>query len=651
MSFLATESHARAAILAGALAAAGTGAYVLPLIVPWHPLILVISAAAGIFLLPNGTTRWIWCALFIVTLLGVLAGALPSAFAAAIVAASALSVSAAPAVALAILVMHTSLAATVQEVVADTIYSARVETAGPALIAMALLSFARLRLSWYTIGAALLSIGAAWIGNSTIRSPPITMILAALPACGLAAFVATQKYPISRMVPPLPLLTALFLALVSWGWSLPRTWNDIYVFLPHAPSAPEAKFFENYLEALGFAGIEARRVERLEDVSLGALILLPWVTSPFTTEAGDPTAMRIGQLARERRWTMIVAGEHTNLGGVAARLEAMTGRKILRRDLTVPPGNTDDSGPLHAADLRAWLHEAILNRGASVRVNSPADKVLLAGDGWWAEPDIGEWLWVGDYVWRSGDRTGRLALAAAADIDGARWVIIGDNSPLLNSQLVADPRPAIRLVEMASLWPAFLKDIFIGALACLLCVHLASPKLRFWPPLIAVGSATALAVAAGPFWTWESTRWRESFVGESSVDERNFNLMLTQYPALVDGRRLVRMKFPVSGSVSLPEGNSVIFTLVDGEAEIGGVKLNACRRIGSLTSTEGPYLMNAQACRVSGSARVLIGTPEGAAAFVVPNVKGETLVVLDIGFLSRKAPNSNALWLLNEVNR
>ena len=111
------------------------------------------------------------------------------------------------------------------------------------------------------------------------------------------------------------------------------------------------------------------------------------------------------------------------------------------------------------------------------------------------------------------------------------------------------------------------------------------------------------------------------------------------------------MKFPVSGSVFLPEGNSVIFMLIDGEAEIGGLKVNGCRRIGSLTSTEGPYLMDAQACRVSGPARLLIGTSDGAAAFVVPNPKGESLILLDIGFLSQKAPNANAMWLLHEVSR
>ena len=136
-----------------------------------------------------------------------------------------------------------------------------------------------------------------------------------------------------------------------------------------------------------------------------------------------------------------------------------------------------------------------------------------------------------------------------------------------------------------------------------------------------------------------------------SFDERNFNLVLAQHPALIDGRRLIRMRSPVSGSMHLPEGNSTIFMLIDGEAEVGGLKLNGCHRIGSLKTTEGPYLMDAQACRIEGSARILIGTPQGAAAFIVPNAKGKSLVLLDVGFLSQKAPDTNAAWLLREINR
>src|SRR6266511_4675328 len=124
MSFSANESHVRTAVLA----AAGTGAYVFPLIVPWHPLIFVISAGVGTFQLPRGTPRWIWCAACIVTLVAVFVGVLPSRLAAAIASASALSVSAAPAVAVAILALHTSMASTLQEIVAGTIHSGHVET-------------------------------------------------------------------------------------------------------------------------------------------------------------------------------------------------------------------------------------------------------------------------------------------------------------------------------------------------------------------------------------------------------------------------------------------------------------------------------------------------------------------------------------------
>jgi hypothetical protein len=166
-----------------------------------------------------------------------------------------------------------------------------------------------------------------------------------------------------------------------------------------------------------------------------------------------------------------------------------------------------------------------------------------------------------------------------------------------------------------------------------------------------VGSVAALAAIASSVSSGESIGWRDAYIGESGFDERNFNVALTENPALVNVRRLIRMKRPVSGSVALPEGNLLVFMLVEGRADIGEVKLSRCRRMGSLLTAEGPYLMDAQACQVDGSARVLIGTPGGAAAFAVPNAKGETLVVLDAAFLARKAPDTNAKWLLKEIKK
>lgn len=59
--------------------------------------------------------------------------------------------------------------------------------------------------------------------------------------------------------------------------------------------------------------------------------------------------------------------------------------------------------------------------------------------------------------------------------------------------------------------------------------------------------------------------------------------------------------------------------------------------------------MDAQACRVEGSPRVIIGSSDSAAAFTVSNGKSAAIVLLDVGFLGQKAPGQNVKWLLNEV--
>jgi hypothetical protein len=59
--------------------------------------------------------------------------------------------------------------------------------------------------------------------------------------------------------------------------------------------------------------------------------------------------------------------------------------------------------------------------------------------------------------------------------------------------------------------------------------------------------------------------------------------------------------------------------------------------------------MDAQACKVVGAARVLIGTEEAAAAIAVRNGDSEVIIILDVAFLAQKAPDMNAKWLLKEI--
>ena len=378
------------------------------------------------------------------------------------------------------------------------------------------------------------------------------------------------------------------------------------------------------------------------------LYYYPWLTQPLGGSQRPLLDSLLGKLARERRWTVIIGGEHTNLGGVADRVLLMSGQDLLRRDLTVPPTNGDNSGPLRSPDIRGWVHSAILNRGASVQIRSLADRVLLAGDGWWAEPDLGEWLWVGDYVWNYKERSGRLALAASFDVGGARWVVIGDNSPLINSQIIADPRAVLRLIELASLWPSLASDTLIVAL----CLSAFLPS--FLPRFHALQYAAIATLLCVPILRSNPTvgslgQWYAFYVGQTGHDYRNFNVALAEQTNILSRVRVMRWNKSVSGRISLPKGQLVLFMLVDGAAELDGVSFSSCRRLGSLASSEGPRLMDAQACSVSGeNARVLIGNRTHAAAVSVKRDNGDAIIILDRGFLGQNAPKENLNWL-NEL--
>lgn len=618
----------------GLAAASGIGAFAMPLITPWH-LLTVLMAAVAVSCSGSGRQRGVFGAIAFFSVLLVLLGYLPSPLAAASLSCAALAMTGRVNIAVGVVLLNLSAIASVQELLSDQLHHMGMDGVTPSILASTVLvitSAARLHAILAVIGG-LLATGTVGLVSWYFAAPESVLAIGALPVVIAAAVISSSKGRHRRLAIP---VTVLITALFTWFWSPPRTAGEVWVLLPAAPSAYEAKFFRNYIAALQVAGVPAKKAGLPTEIPRRSTVLIPWLTEGFADDKN------IGELARERSWTVVVGGEHTNMGEVASRIETMSGVALLRRDLTVPPLNSDDSGPLRLTALNAWPHQSIFNRGASVTIASPTDKILLAGDGWWAEPDIGEWLWVGDYIWRPGDRFGRLALAAASDISGARWIVIGDNSPLINRQLIADPRAALHILQAASLWPAFVHDALIALMILAALAGFNSTIALL--PLISVSLMTI--VTERP-----SQAWGDMYVGESGFDERNFNNALADNPALLDGRRLIRVKSSVSGTVKLPDGAATMFLLVDGSVNIANVKLDDCHRLGALASAEGPYLMDAQACRVDGTARVLIGSKAAAAAIAVPNNSTEIIIILDAAFLSQKAPKINVEWLLNEVSK
>lgn len=618
-------------------AVGGIGAVTLPFNAVWGLTTLAFVVIGGLVVAP----RWLWAGFALVFVALVLSEAATAPIITSIFCAAVLSTRQhlAP-LGSTTLLGQTSSGATLTAIFASWLNYLNLEAAAPALM-ICLLALLIKPSHFRSIAAAsVASCICVIIANSYASTPDLAMTAAAFPTLILTLHLAMER-PAKTQPKPKAFWIACVLICSSWVFTIPRSPTDVYVLLPNASDSFAARFFANYLPALNFSGIAAKTADRLDDIPHGAMLLIPWMTDPLPGGDGDDQTVR--SLARQREWTVVIGGEHTNLGGVADRVLRTAGRSMLSSDLLVPPGNSDESGMLRVASLLPWPGNSQLNRGASVRVSNFRDRVLLAGDGWWTEPDLQEWLWAGDYIWRAEERAGRVTIAASYDDGGARYIVVGDNSFLMNRQLLADPRPALRLLELATLWPVLVADavLVLVAVGTILCVH--------WS--VVLGATLATLIAAQSLTARESPAWRHIYAGENSYDEQNFNAALLRQPALLSSKwRLVRQ--PVfQGRVHLPQGDAVMFGLVARAAQIGDVYISNCRRLGNLPTKEGPLLMDAQACSVDGASGVLLGSKSGAASFRITHKGGTAIVILDRSFLAQKSPEANAEWLLKTIRQ
>lgn len=628
----------------------GVAAFTLPESVPWSLALCITAAILNVLAVTNHRSKLIALVISTSVTLAATSVLIPASIATAILAALALAPRF-PYISISILVLQTSYAASFEALLSDWLHVANLESAAPALIACLIISVIQPTLRFKKLILLVAPVFLVHLGNSVVTSAWILMTIAAVPALALAVLAPSitknenhQTWSLSVVV-----ILSLF-GTMGWVITPPRTPDSAYVFLPSAPQAPEADLYRNYASVLKFTDLDIKVVNSLEHIPVNALLLLPWLTVPINDTEDRDLIPQIKKLAESRKWTVILIGEHTNIRGIGDRVSALVGYRALRNDLTTPAKNTDYSDPLRVGDFRAWPHNSILNRGASISISSPNDRILLAGDAWWAEPDIGEWLWVGDYRWQPSDRNGRLTLGASIHRDGARWVVIGDTSPFTNQQLVSDPRAVNAIIQMSTLWPLFIRDLWLF-LFSILCVtaHRIIASNKRW--LIVFLNSIILVPIIFIIVTLEAEApWRSAWLQESGFNERNFNKMIANNPEFgISEWKLIRLKNELSGIYNPPRGKSIIFGIVDTQVDIGPVSLNRCHRIGSIESDEGPYLMDSQACLVSGNAEILMGDSEGAAAIRIKNDDHEAIIILDRKFLSQKAPTKNSTWLLGKM--
>ena len=624
------------------IVAIGFGSFVVPFSNNLFVTLILVLSFSGIILLNTNIKLAVWISVVVLTLIYTLSGILSLPLCVALLSTTGLLLDSMTAtrVPIALMILQISSVGTLEALAAEQFNQFGLEHVTPALLCAVVLWFTHIR----TIFAFLLTLATILIvGIGSMTLPPAeAMLIAAIPPITYALFVARRS-----AIDKWSLMVSLVLVVcieLPWLIDSPTHPQGIFVLLPtsDSQSSYEAEFFQHYAEALAFSGITATLVSSVENVPEDAMIILPWLTEPL------PDEERIHHLADKKRWTVILAGEHTNYAGVATRINNIVGAKVLRDDLTTPPGNRDYSGGLRTNSAYAWPSNAVLNRGASVRVPGLTSHLLLSGDGWWAEPDISEWLWVGDYQWEEGDRRGRLPLAVAYRSGNARFIVVGDNSFLINYQLVADSSPLQHLIAWSSLSRICHFDVLLGAAVLLLIISSYISAIWLSKLNVALPVLLMVSTAATPDVIVHSSAWWDYYLNERGFDERNFNKALAANPMLWNsGTRLIRTEDLINGPYKVPSANSVSFLHIDDSMQIGDITLDNCQRLGSLDLNE-VKLMDAQVCRVHGPAEVLAGQPNAAALIRIKTSSGRAMIVLDTAFLSQVAPAKNAEWLLSK---
>jgi len=477
--------------------------------------------------------------------------------------------------------------------------------------------------NWTAAGPTVIAVAAACILMLQIRSS------AELRGASLRAFTI-----------------ALVLAIGTWMASPPRLHSEIGVL---APSEGEwlAADLENAQSVWEFFGFPIDRWSASEEIPKHALVVVP---IPSATLSPGISWSEFVELAREREWTVLTAAEHTDLLGASSRLNESIRAISVRHDTSVPIGNSNELGVTGTTMSRPLHWSSQINRGASLRVQGLATRVLVSASGWHSDrPHTVATGALGNFRPEPGEPRGWFPLAVVSE-ERARWVVVTDNSFLLDRFVVADPRPVLWFLQASTLWPLFLSDILVASIAACVLVGTHS-RARFSALAIVSVVAAAMSLAVQ---CWEPSRvWRDAYLGQSAHDPSNFNRALVKWADVFDGSApgIKRYDAVIDQSSFARSAAKVHFGLVRDGARLGGVILDECQRLGALSVGSGLRLTDAQACVISGPAVPLIGRRDGASAFrITEGADRGKVVVLDKEFLSNRAlETENFEWLVEMI--
>lgn len=451
------------------------------------------------------------------------------------------------------------------------------------------------------------------------------------------------------------LVALLFIhSILIWSSSNRIDPGRVVVWIPTSTEKYESQFFKDYSSTLSLAGIKATQISDISQIQENSLVIVPWGTDIDSEKFLQD--LKVSPLAKSL--TVLVGGEHTNYGGFADRLNPLfDGNLSFSNTTTVPPKNANHMGALWTSSVLQFPFDATLNRGASLRMSSLNVFPILTAKSIFSDLGPKEFndFWVGDFLIGHSDPRGWTLLMAAYK-DGPLWILSGDNSYLLNRYLLPNPSPITHVIALATLFPMLILELWILLIICAWSFQAKSTNLTsikskfiyFIPILLLVPIAITLKAQALPDYGMSKALFQNlKYFGG---DERSSAIAISANSKVIN-ESSKKLFVHEESFTSKDIGNSGLEEIHIGNIKNGfsynGVKVDNCG-LTNYSNLLDPKitLLEAQYCRVTGDAKIIVGNKNQASVIEIQSMPPVTLI-LDKYFLSGSPPiDANIQYLL-----